>query len=99
MILSASQDRIYWFLFTELAKATGKDIPKFSKEDERRLAEDHFANHVTESATFQDIYQHKQQKSLVALEDQVFPRWYYRKIVTIGDATYKVNATGRTSPH
>jgi 2-polyprenyl-6-methoxyphenol hydroxylase-like FAD-dependent oxidoreductase len=90
MILSAPQDRLYWFLFTEMDKATGKMIPKFTKEDERRLAEDHFGNYVTDSATFQDIYEHRQQTALVALEENVFSRWYYKRIVIIGDAAHKV---------
>lgn len=91
MILSAPRDRLYWFLFTEMGKATGKDVPRFSKEDEQRLAEKHYGDYVTEKSTFQHIYEHKEQTALVSLEDHVFTRWYYKRIVTIGDAAHKVH--------
>ncbi|KAJ3503677.1 hypothetical protein NLJ89_g8326 [Agrocybe chaxingu] len=91
MILSAPGDRLYWFLFTEMDKAYGKDIPKFTKEDERRLAEQHFGDRVTNSTTFQDIYNNGLHTTLVALEDHVFPRWHYRRIIIIGDAAHKVH--------
>ncbi|RSM08654.1 hypothetical protein CEP52_004613 [Fusarium oligoseptatum] len=91
MILSAPGDRLYWFLFTEMNKTYGKSIPKFTKEDERILAEQHFAERVTESTTFQDIYENRLHTTLVSLEDHVFPRWYFQRIITIGDAAHKVH--------
>ncbi|KAF2010913.1 FAD/NAD(P)-binding domain-containing protein [Aaosphaeria arxii CBS 175.79] len=91
MIISAPEDRIYWFLFAPLDKVFGKDIPKFSKEDERALAEKHFQDRLTDDMLFEDLYENRLQTSLVSTEDHVFPRWHYRRIITIGDAAHKLH--------
>ncbi|RGP62628.1 FAD binding domain-containing protein [Fusarium sporotrichioides] len=91
MIISAPGDRYYWFLFTEVDKVYGKDIPAYTKEDERKLAEEHFGDQVTETTTFKDLYEHRLQTALVSIEDHVFPHWYYRRIITIGDAAHKLH--------
>ncbi|KAF6831150.1 FAD binding domain-containing protein [Colletotrichum musicola] len=93
MILSAPGDRVYWFLFVQASRSRGVDIPRFTKDDERRLAERHFGDQITEKTTFEDIYTRKLHTSLVAIEDHVFPRWHFRKILTIGDAAHKVHPT------
>lgn len=90
MILSAPQDRLYWFLFTGVDKVFGKDIPRYSKEDERVLAEQHFQDQLSGTATFEDLYANRLQTTLVSTEDHVFPRWHYRRVITIGDAAHKV---------
>ncbi|KAL4816218.1 hypothetical protein BDW67DRAFT_185042 [Aspergillus spinulosporus] len=91
MIISAPGDRYYWFLFTEVDKVYGKDIPRYTEEDERRLAEEHFRDQLTETTTFEDLYTNRLQTSLVSIEDHVFPRWYYRRIITMGDAAHKLH--------
>ncbi|KAL9943127.1 hypothetical protein D7B24_007388 [Verticillium nonalfalfae] len=91
MVLTAPEERLYWFLFTEMDKASGKDIPRFTKEDERKLAEEHFGDQISETMTFEDLYNHGQQTTLVSVEDHVFPRWHYRRILTVGDAAHKVH--------
>lgn len=91
MILTAPEDRLYWFLFTPADKTLGKDIPRYSKEDETALAELHFQDRLAENLTFEDIYVNRLQTTLVSIEDHVFPRWHYRRIITIGDAAHKVS--------
>ncbi|WXC50617.1 hypothetical protein QX201_010294 [Fusarium graminearum] len=91
MIISAPEKRYYWFLFTEANKVYGKDIPRYTKEDELQLAEEHFEDQLTETTTFKDLYEHRLQTSLVSIEDHVFPRWHYRRIITIGDAAHKLH--------
>ncbi|XEV07241.1 hypothetical protein FSHL1_012528 [Fusarium sambucinum] len=38
-----------------------------------------------------DLHEHREQTSLVSIEDHVFPRWHYRRIITIGDAAHKLH--------
>lgn len=90
MMLSAPQDRLYWFLFKDMEKATGSDIPKFTKDDEITLAKEHFSDQVTGSTTFGDVYRNRLQTALVPLEEHVFGRWHFKRIITIGDAAHKV---------
>ncbi|KAM0377495.1 hypothetical protein ACHAPY_006657 [Fusarium culmorum] len=91
MIISAPENRYYWFLFTKADKVYGKDIPRYTKENKRKLAEEHYGDQLTERTTFKDLYEHRLQTSLVSMEDHVFPRWHYRRIVTIGDAAHKLH--------
>lgn len=90
MMLSAPQDRLYWFLFKDMEKATGSDIPKFTKDDETTLAKEHFSDQVTGSTTFGDVYRNRLQTALVPLEEHIFNRWHFKRIITIGDAAHKV---------
>lgn len=90
MMLSAPEDRLYWFLFNKMEKASGKDIPKFTKEDEVRLEKQHFGDYVTETTTFEDVYNNRLNSTLVALEEHVFARWHFGRIIVIGDAAHNV---------
>jgi hypothetical protein len=92
MVISAPRDRYYWFLFTEVEKVYGKNIAKYTKDDELKLAEEHYKDQLTETVTFEDLYARRTQTTLVSLEDHVFPRWHYRRILTIGDAAHKVRS-------
>lgn len=90
MMLSAPQDRLYWFLFKDMKKATGSDIPKFTKDDEITLAKEHFSDQLAGSTTFGEVYRNRLQTALVPLEEHVFDRWHLKRIITIGDAAHKV---------
>lgn len=96
-MLSAPGDRLYWFLFTDMEKATGSDIPRFTKDDEAVLAEKHHDDQLTRSTTFGDVYRNRLHTALVPLEEHVFKRWHFRRIITIGDAAHKVR-THATRP-
>jgi 2-polyprenyl-6-methoxyphenol hydroxylase-like FAD-dependent oxidoreductase len=80
-------------MFQNMDKATGSDIPRFTTEDEINLAKEHFGDQVTESTTFGDVYEDRLQTALVSLEEHVFARWHFRRIITIGDAAHKVCIT------
>lgn len=58
MVLTAPEDRLYWFLFTEIDKARGDAIPRSTKEDERQLAEAHFGDKISDTMTFKDLLVH-----------------------------------------
>lgn len=91
MMLSAPQNRLYWFLFKEMSKATGGEIPRFTKDDEIALAREHFSDQLTGSTTFGDVYGNRLHTALVALEEHVFERWHFGRIITIGDSAHKVH--------
>ncbi|KAG6362285.1 hypothetical protein INS49_010515 [Diaporthe citri] len=90
MMLSAPQNRLYWFLFKDMRLASGSDIPRFTKDDEAILTKGHFSDQVTESTTFGDVYRNRLQTALVPLEEHVFQRWHLRRTICIGDAAHKV---------
>ncbi|KAJ0307415.1 hypothetical protein COL5a_000270 [Colletotrichum fioriniae] len=69
----------------------GKDIPRYSKEDTEELALEHWEDLVFENVTFGDIYKNKIMATLVPLEEYVFEKWHYQRIVCIGDASHKID--------
>ncbi|KAH8774472.1 hypothetical protein F5883DRAFT_412362 [Diaporthe sp. PMI_573] len=91
MMLSAPGDRLYWFLFHDMKKATGSNIPRFTKDDEMALAKEYFSDQVAGSTTFGDVYRNRLHTALVPLEEHVFERWHFKRIITIGDAAHKVH--------
>lgn len=90
MMFSAPGNRLYWFLFASMEKMSGGQIPRFTKTDEAELVKDRLGDFVTETVTFGDIYEQRQISTLVAVEEHVFKRWHFGRMVTIGDAAHKV---------
>ncbi|KAF5643640.1 hydroxylase [Fusarium sp. NRRL 25303] len=92
LIIAAPGDRTYWFLFDGLPETKrGKDISKYTKADEEGLVKEHHADHITEDVTFGELYDRKIMSTLVPLEEYVFDRWHYKRIVTIGDSAHKID--------
>ncbi|KAL3299674.1 FAD binding domain-containing protein [Colletotrichum asianum] len=72
LLVPAPKDRVYWFFFHVMdGTYYGKDIPRFSKEDESR----YFDDNISDSIKFRDIYEGRQVATFVALEEHVFSRW------------------------
>lgn len=91
LVLTAPGGRVYWFLFHELGETKhGEDIPRFSKEDESLLAAQYRNDKITETMTFGDLYDNRIKSTLVPLEEHVFRRWHFQRILIIGDAATKV---------
>jgi hypothetical protein len=85
------EGRVYWFYFFKLKqRAYGSDIPKYTKEDERRLLLQRQNDNITPTVKFKDLLDNKISTALVPLQEYVFQQWYYKKIITIGDAAHKV---------
>lgn len=83
-------DRAYWTLFDGLKKTEHGEDVKYSKDDETALAKQHFGDHITETTTFGELYNNRSMSTLVPLEEYVFKKWHFRRIITIGDSAHKV---------
>ncbi|GAD92949.1 hypothetical protein PVAR5_1548 [Paecilomyces variotii No. 5] len=91
LIPSGPGDRTYWFLVSNLGKTVyGKDIPRFTKEDEEELVKEHLNDHLTPTVRFSDLYKHKIASVYTSLPEYVYKRWYFQRIITIGDASHKL---------
>ncbi|KAG7432175.1 FAD-dependent monooxygenase andE [Fusarium oxysporum f. sp. raphani] len=85
-------DRTYWFLFDGLSETKfGKAISKYTKADEEGLVKGHRDDHITRDVTFGELYDRKIMSTLVPLEEYVFDRWHYKRIITIGDSAHKID--------
>ncbi|KAI9152270.1 FAD-dependent monooxygenase andE [Paramyrothecium foliicola] len=92
LILWGPAGRVYWFLFVKLPQTLfGKDIPKYSKADEAKLAQEHSDDSITESVKFGDLYNCRISSTLVPLQEHIFSTWHSQRIITLGDAAHKVN--------
>ena len=95
---SGPDNKVYWFLFDKLPEAKyGKEIPKFTSADEIEFAKKNYSRPVTENLTWGQIYDCKISSTLTPLHEVVFKKWFFRRIITIGDSAHKVwNAHGRS---
>ncbi|GKT58310.1 FAD binding domain-containing protein [Colletotrichum tofieldiae] len=92
LIVGAPGNRTYWFLFEGVGDTKyGKDIPRYSKEDLETLAMAHLEDKIFDDVTFGDLYKNRIMATLVPLEEYVFEKWHYKRIVCIGDASHKVS--------
>ncbi|KAI7779534.1 hypothetical protein LA080_000723 [Diaporthe eres] len=92
LIIHAPMNRTYWFLFKAVEKTLrGKDIPKYSKEQMEDLAQEHVDDKICETVTFGALYGNRIMSTLVPLEEYVFEKWHYKRIITIGDACHKID--------
>ncbi|KXH69438.1 hypothetical protein CSAL01_12133, partial [Colletotrichum salicis] len=89
--ISAPRNRVYWFMFVALGKTYygSADIPRFTKHDEAALAVAHTDDQVTEDMAFGQLYDSRITSVLVALEEHVFARWHFGRIVLVGDSAHK----------
>lgn len=86
--------RVYWFCFFKLPKrAYGNSIPRYSKEDERRILAQRENDDITPGLKFRKVLDNKITSVLVPLQEYVFEKWYYQRIITIGDSAHKVRET------
>jgi 2-polyprenyl-6-methoxyphenol hydroxylase-like FAD-dependent oxidoreductase len=84
--------KLHWLLYVRNPQMMyGKGVPRYTVEDEQRLAEQHFGDRINEYTTFGDIYKSKIVSGLTPLHEYQWKTWHYERIMTIGDACHKVS--------
>ncbi|KAI0853831.1 putative monooxygenase [Daldinia vernicosa] len=95
LVVSGPDDRVYWFLFDKLPETKyGKDIPNFTKEDEAEFVKRNFNLPITEKVTFGQVYSKRLSSTLTPLHEFVCKKWFFDRIVTLGDSVHKPNPIG-----
>lgn len=93
-VLPGVDDRLYWFSFLNLDEpAYGKDAPKFTKDDEARFVKEHLDDPVIPGLKLGDLYSRVEITVMTALQEHVFKKWHFQRIITFGDAAHKVGLT------
>ena len=91
LILGGLNGRCYWFCFmNNMKKTTGPDIPQYSKAQEAEAIRAHANDHILPDLTFGDIVARKISSTLTPLEEYVYKKWHFDRILTIGDSCHKV---------
>ncbi|KAI9926177.1 hypothetical protein MW887_004640 [Aspergillus wentii] len=89
-VVDGPGDRTYWGLFQNIGKTVhGSEIPRFTKEDEKKLAKEHWNDRITPDARFSDLYENKIASVYTSLPEYVYKKWYFQRIMTIGDSSHK----------
>lgn len=73
-----------------MKKTTGPDIPRYSKAQEEEAIQAHASDHILPDLTFGDIVARKVSSTLTPLEEYVYKKWHFDRILTIGDSCHKV---------
>ena len=92
--VSGPNGRVYWIMFYRLPEVKyGKDVPKCTKEMEDGLVQRYWESTVTSKVTFGHLYSKRTFSTLTPLHEYTYKRWFFKRMVTIGDSAHKV------SPH
>ncbi|KAK9418825.1 putative FAD binding domain protein [Seiridium unicorne] len=92
LVVSGPESRLYWFLFVKRsATQYGKNIPKFTKDDEADCVKEHVNLPVTDEIMFGQIYAKRLTSALTPLHEVVYKKWFFRRVMVLGETSCKPN--------
>ncbi|CAI4212079.1 unnamed protein product [Parascedosporium putredinis] len=95
LVASGPMKRVYWFFFSKLPQTRhGQDIPSYTKQDEAAFVDEHRDVPITEKLTFGELFSKRISSALTPLHEVVYQKWYFERILVIGDAVHKPNPIG-----
>ncbi|KEY73467.1 hypothetical protein S7711_07493 [Stachybotrys chartarum IBT 7711] len=95
LIASGPNNQVYWFFFVRLPKVKyGDDIPRYTKEDEAEMVKQYSAVRITEKVNFGQIYARRVASTLTPLHEIVHKKWFFGRIIALGDSVHKPNPIG-----
>ncbi|KAJ4248440.1 hypothetical protein NW762_012777 [Fusarium torreyae] len=95
LVVSGPDDRVYWFLFERLSETKyGKDIPRYTKEDEERFVKRNRDVAITPTVRFGQVFEKKISSTLTPLHEVAYKKWFFKRILTLGDSVHKPNPIG-----
>jgi hypothetical protein len=84
----------YWFMFKTIPKTFYADgVPRFTKEDEKEMAEEMGPLTADDKMPFRELYEKRVKSNMTALHEFTWKQWHYGRMVTIGDAAHKVSSS------
>lgn len=93
LINSGLDGRIYWFYFFKLAQRSvyGDAIPKFTTEEIKATLDARANDHITPALKFRQLLNDALSYNAMPLQEYVSRRWYFGRIIIVGDAAHKVS--------
>ncbi|KAB2573273.1 FAD binding domain containing protein [Lasiodiplodia theobromae] len=95
LVVDGPGGRIYWFLFLKnertLRNMEGEIPRRFSKQEEKALAEKCWDDVIMEGVKFGDLYKSQMSAVLTALPEFVCTKWHFGRIFLAGDSVHKFN--------
>jgi len=91
LVIAGKNQRIFWFVFKKMdQKYHVPNIPRFSKEDAERQANDQLHRKITDNVLFKDIWNKRVSCTLVPLEEALFKTWAFGRFACLGESVHKV---------
>ncbi|KAK4646853.1 uncharacterized protein QC761_100980 [Podospora bellae-mahoneyi] len=95
LVASGPDNRVYWFMFKRLPEVKyGKDILRYTKQDEEDFVQQHAHIRITEDLTFGRIFENRISSTLTPLHEIVFKKWFWERMILMGDSVHKPNPIG-----
>ncbi|KAF5667327.1 FAD binding domain-containing protein [Fusarium heterosporum] len=95
LVVSGPDRKTYWFFFSKLPETKhGADIPMCSKETEEEFVRKYAEVAITEKVTFGQVYANRLFSTLTPLHEYVFDKWFFNRIICLGDSMHKPNPIG-----
>ena len=93
LVVSGPDDRVYWFMFEKLAEIKyGKDIPRYTHKDEEEFVKRNYNTPITKKVTFGQVYDRRLTSTLTPLHEVVYKKWFFKRVIIIGDSAHKVRS-------
>src|ERR1700712_3022746 len=84
-VVTGKDGATYWFLFERLPQRVHvPNIPRYTESDAINTAEKYLDAQITETVKFRDVWETRISAVKVALEENVFKKWYHRRLVILG---------------
>ncbi|KAM0468358.1 hypothetical protein ACHAP7_011029 [Fusarium lateritium] len=95
LVVSGPDNKTYWFFFSKLPETKyGKDIPGCSKGMEDEFLNKYAGVPITEKVNFGQVFAKRLFSTLTPLHEYVFDKWFFKRIVCLGDSMHKPNPIG-----
>jgi len=83
----------FWFMYITLDKPTHwPEQTRYTEDDVDAVVKKYSKVHVTRDVLFEDMWKARSRHKLASLEEGVQKRWYWKRIVLLGDSAHKVRA-------
>ncbi|KAK6088712.1 FAD binding domain-containing protein [Seiridium cupressi] len=92
LVISGPEGRVYWFMHQRLPEPRyGKDIPRYTEEDELQFVKEFWDCAITDKINFGQVYSKKLTSTLTPLHEYVYEKWFFNRIMLLGDSAHKPN--------
>ncbi|KAL4882074.1 hypothetical protein BJY04DRAFT_227519 [Aspergillus karnatakaensis] len=87
IIGTGPKDRTYWLLSQKLDQTYhGREIPRFTDEDQERFVKEHWDDQITETLRLSDLYESRKHLVCKPLREVIWKKWWFGRAVVLGDA-------------
>lgn len=89
-LINGKGSKVFWFLIYEVSRYHGSKEPSFQSSKAREICDDLRSKKVDENVLFGDIWSRCSVYKLTPLDEGMFKRYHYGRMLCIGDAIRKV---------